>query len=286
MSDEVKAMRESRDRLNMDAHHNRRERDALNAVAKGWINERDLHNSKLRQNLDKANDMKHLREEHNKAVKEYKSEREKWNKVVSKLSIEINSFKKNLRSVPIFRLERQLRALEFRQMTSVLSVDEERDLVKELSSIQDQIKKAEKELMANKKYKQLNEELVKSKQELSKYVKLVEESAEKAQGAHEEMMRLYEECDDFRAKGDDAQANFLKVKVRADEFHKKYVDAVNKIHDLDREISGMMHKDKKTKIEEDEKTVKKEAEIIFEKFKKGEKLSTEDLMTLQKSGYI
>jgi uncharacterized coiled-coil DUF342 family protein len=230
--------------------------------------------------------MKRLREEHNKAVKESKIEREKWNKTVSRLTMEINSYKKNLRSVPIFKLERQLRALEFRQMTSVLSVDDERELVKELSDIQNQIRKAEKELMSNKKYKQLHEDLIKSKKELSKYVKLVEESAEKAQKAHEEMMGLYEQCDDIRAKGDEAQANFLKVKVKADEFHKKYIDAVKEIHDLDREISGMMHKDKKTKIEEDEKIVKKEAEIIFERFKKGEKLSTEDLMTLQKSGYI
>ncbi len=30
----------------------------------------------------------------------------------------------------------------------------------------------------------------------------------------------------------------------------------------------------------------KESEEIFDKFKKGEKLSTEDLMTLQKSGYL
>jgi uncharacterized coiled-coil DUF342 family protein len=36
----------------------------------------------------------------------------------------------------------------------------------------------------------------------------------------------------------------------------------------------------------EETDAKKEAEQIFEKFKKGEKLSTEDLLTLQKSGYL
>jgi uncharacterized coiled-coil DUF342 family protein len=32
--------------------------------------------------------------------------------------------------------------------------------------------------------------------------------------------------------------------------------------------------------------VKRQAEMIFDRFKRGEKLSTEDLMTLQKSGYL
>jgi uncharacterized coiled-coil DUF342 family protein len=33
-------------------------------------------------------------------------------------------------------------------------------------------------------------------------------------------------------------------------------------------------------------SMKRQAEIIFDRFRKGEKLSTEDLMTLQKSGYM
>jgi uncharacterized coiled-coil DUF342 family protein len=36
----------------------------------------------------------------------------------------------------------------------------------------------------------------------------------------------------------------------------------------------------------EEVDAKREAELIFERFKKGEKLSTEDLLTLQKSGYL
>ena len=132
MSDELKAMRENRDRLNMDAHYNRRERDALNMVAKNWINERDKHNAKLRENLDRANDMKRLREEFNGAVKEYKVEREKWAASVSELSAAVNGHKRHMKGVPLFKLENDLQALEFRQMTSVLSVEDERELVKGL----------------------------------------------------------------------------------------------------------------------------------------------------------
>jgi uncharacterized coiled-coil DUF342 family protein len=286
MTESLSGLRENKDRLNSEAYSQKRERDALNMMAKKWINERDAHNAKLREYLDGANDMKRQREEYNSAVREYKYERENWNRTVGRLSLAVNSHKKHMKGIPLFKLERQLRGLEFRQMTSVLSVEEERDLIKELSYIQDQIKKGEEELMKNEQFRKLFEELQEAKKELAKYVRLVEESAEKAQNAHEEMMSLFEKCDKVRAKGDDAQANFLKVKAQADEFHKRYIEAVKEIHELDRVISGMLHKDKKTRIEEDEKSAKKEAETIFERFKRGEKLSTEDLMTLQKSGYI
>ena len=42
-------------------------------------------------------------------------------------------------------------------------------------------------------------------------------------------------------------------------------------------------KELKTKWED---SIRKEAEDIFERFKKGEKLSTEDLMILQKAGLL
>jgi uncharacterized coiled-coil DUF342 family protein len=58
------------------------------------------------------------------------------------------------------------------------------------------------------------------------------------------------------------------------------------VHDYDKIIAGMRQKARKAKKKDDEASAKEEAEKIFEKFKAGEKLSTEDLMALQKSGYL
>ena len=57
------------------------------------------------------------------------------------------------------------------------------------------------------------------------------------------------------------------------------------MHDYDKIISEWA-KAKKAKRKEDETSAKEEAEKIFDRFKAGEKLSTEDLMALQKSGYL
>jgi len=58
------------------------------------------------------------------------------------------------------------------------------------------------------------------------------------------------------------------------------------VHDYDKIITGLRQKARKARKKKDESVAMKEAEDIFDKFKKGEKLSTEDLMVLQKSGYL
>ena len=56
--------------------------------------------------------------------------------------------------------------------------------------------------------------------------------------------------------------------------------------DLERKIVATHEKKKKSKKAAEASVAQKEADEIFERFKRGEKLSTEDLMALQKAGLI
>jgi uncharacterized coiled-coil DUF342 family protein len=61
---------------------------------------------------------------------------------------------------------------------------------------------------------------------------------------------------------------------------------VRQVHDFDKIIAGLRQKKARARADEAETSAKKEAEDIYERFKAGEKLSTEDLMFLQKAGYL
>ena len=78
----------------------------------------------------------------------------------------------------------------------------------------------------------------------------------------------------------------VRIKIKADEIHREFINHVDAIHELDREISSIRTKKKKVAKETESKRTLEEANEIYERFKKGEKLSTEDLMTLQKAGLI
>ncbi len=103
------------------------------------------------------------------------------------------------------------------------------------------------------------------------------------------MSGLYERSDELRKEADLAQEEFIKTKMLADEEHRKHIEHIREVHDYDKIIHGMWTKQKAGVTAAAEEAVfdaKKEAEMIFERFKRGEKLSTEDLMTLQKTGYL
>jgi uncharacterized coiled-coil DUF342 family protein len=101
------------------------------------------------------------------------------------------------------------------------------------------------------------------------------------------MTTLYEQSDTLRREADRAQEEFIKTKMLADEEHRKHIERIRQVHDYDKIIHGIWMKSRGVPEEAAEEVdAKREAEQIFERFKKGEKLSTDDLMTLQKSGYL
>ncbi|MDH7506613.1 MAG: phosphoserine phosphatase, partial [Candidatus Thermoplasmatota archaeon] len=109
---------------------------------------------------------------------------------------------------------------------------------------------------------------------------------QRAQEEHEYMIELIKQLDNLTKKVNNIQETIVLTKIEADYVHKEFIECVDKIHDLERQISSTHERKRKTKKSEELTIAQKEANEIFEKFKRGEKLSTEDLMTLQKAGLI
>lgn len=282
-------LEKEREKLNREAEKHKRRRDVLNEKTKEWVGKRDELNAKVREIVEEASQHRQARDKLNEDVKNLKMERDEWNRKVNELTDHVSRTKKrNLPkgTVPLGKLKKELRTLEFRQMTSVLSVDKERDLVEALSRIESEIKRREKELEENEEVKAAIKELNKARDKAEESHKAVGEVADEAQVEHDKMSGLYEKSDESRSEADLAQEEFIKTKMLADEEHKKHIEYIRKVHDLDKVISGMRFKQRMARVRGDERLAKREAEDIYERFKKGEKLSTEDLMTLQKSGYL
>ena len=100
------------------------------------------------------------------------------------------------------------------------------------------------------------------------------------------MLSLYQRADAIRKEADAAQAKFVECKQAADEEHRLHIEQIKSLHDVSKSADGIKNKKNAAKKRRADVESKKEAKEIFEKFKAGEKLSTEDLMTLQKSGYL
>jgi len=288
MIDFERELQEKRERANAEAERHRRKRDELNEKTRQWVGKRDALNAEARPMIEEGASHREKRDALNLEVKRAKEERDMWNHRVTELSnilAEVRRRKTPRGEANLFRLKRDLKALEFKQMTTVLDKKKEEALIEEMKRLQAEIERIERQLEEDEEVKKAKEELTKTKEMAEAAHKLVGELAEKAQAEHDAMTSRYEQGDSVRRDADGAQEEFIKTKMMADEEHRRHIDQIRLVHDYDKMLHGFRQK---TKAREPVVVVsaKKEAELIYERFRRGEKLSTEDLMTLQKSGYL
>jgi len=282
-------LEEKRARHNADAERHKKLRDELNDKTKEWAERRDELNAQVRKLIDDANQKRESRDKLNAEVKEAKAKRDEWNRKFNDLSdkaMVLRREKMPKSGLSIRKNKAELRALEKKHMTSVLSAEKEKALMKEMSMLDAKIKEMEREVEQFEEVKQAEKDTREAKDNAESFHRQVSELAEKAQSEHDSMLKLYEEADTLRKEADGAQDKFIEAKLAADEEHREHIEHIRQVHDFDKIISGIREKGKKSRRDKDDTSVKKEAEEIFEKFKSGEKLSTDDIMILQKSGYM
>jgi len=289
MSDTVNKLTKEKDELQIKANELKDKRNSLHDKSKKLADERDSLNSTIRTYRNKISDHKKKRDELNERVRHAKDQRNTLNKSYTEIKKKIDSLERERSSASganLNVLRKQLRALENEQMTTAMSPRKEKKLIDSISEISKKIKDAEDKLNKDPKLKQAIEEEKIVKQKAEKQHDLVEKLASRAQEEHEEMMNIIKQLDNMVKKVNGIQEKIVMTKIEADKVHKEFIECVDKIHDFERKITTGQEKKRKTKKVEEATTAQKEADDIFEKFKRGEKLSTEDLMALQKAGLI
>lgn len=289
MSELIGDLEEKRARHNADAERHKRLRDELNDKTKEWAEKRDQLNSQVRKFIEDANLKRESRDKLNAEVRETKASRDEWNRKFNDLSDKAMTLRREKMpksGLSIRKFKAELRALEKKHMTSVLSADKEKALMKEMSQLDAKIKEMEREIEQFSEVKTAEKDARDAKDQAEGFHRKVSELAEKAQVEHDSMLKLYEEADRLRKEADGAQEKFIETKLAADEEHREHIEHIRQVHDFDKIIAGIRDKTRKTRKEKDDSSAKKEADEIFQKFRSGEKLSTEDIMVLQKSGYM
>jgi uncharacterized coiled-coil DUF342 family protein len=289
MTELIGDLEEKRARHNADAERHKRQRDELNDKTKEWAEKRDELNARVRKLIEEANGKRESRDKLNAEVREAKASRDEWNRKFNDLSDKAMALRREKMpksGLSIRKLKAELRALEKKHMTSVLSADKEKALMKEMSQLDARIKEMEREIEQFSEVKVAEKDAREAKDNAENFHRKVSELAEKAQVEHDAMLKLYEEADALRKDADAAQEKFIETKLAADEQHREHIEHIRQVHDFDKIISGIRDKGRKARKEKDDTSAKREAEEIFEKFRSGEKLSTEDIMLLQKSGYM
>jgi len=285
----VEEMIQKKDELQEKANDFKRKRDDLHEKSKRLAKERDEINAKVRQMRNQIGEHKQKRDEYNERVKHAKEQRNEFTKNHLDLKRKIKELEKDQFStsgVNLNEWKQQLRKLENEQMTQPMSSQKEKKLIETIKEIHLKIKDQEAALNKDPKLKKAIEEEKIFRQKAEKQHDLVEKMAKKAQEEHQGMVEILKQLDNLVKKTTDIQEEIVITKIEADKVHKEFIDHVNNIHELEKNIASTEKKQEKKKKLADVSAAQKEATEVFERFKRGEKLSTEDLMLLQKAGLL
>ncbi len=278
-----------KDELQRKANQLRKERDRLNDEARAHAEERDTYNAQVREIVNEANEHKKRRDELNELVKRQKELRDDANRVADEAMKEADTLRRERNpdaggEVNVARLKKEARQLEFQQMTQVLKPDKERALVERLQEIGKLIREKDKVLKADPELKAALDKAEELKEKAEKTHSKVGDLAEKAQAEHDAMIQLYKQSDKLRKTADKLQERFVVSKMEADKIHKAYIEYVNQIHEIEDQVGSHHQGGRASKA--DVERAEAAADEVFEKFKAGEKLSTDDLLMLQKAGLL
>ena len=234
------------------------EREAFNREAKEQRKIRDELNSELKENLAKAIEFRDQRNE------------------IEIKSLEWSSGKKDK-----IRIEAEIKKIDKIIETRVLDIKKENQLVKNANDLR-------KELAEIKEDDKVKEEAAELKKKSEEYHAKVVELSEQAQEAHEQMLSYFRKTDEIRTAADEAHKLFIQARKNASAKHEEFKMILSEIHVINKKLgsnknrkrrsdkSGGSSNNKKNREE------KERAESIFDKFKNGKKLSTEELLLLQK----
>ena len=273
LADTMEGVRKQKDENEAEIAQIAEEREEFNQVANEQRKIRDELNASLKENLNKAIEFRNQRNEINKEVEEAKKARNDANNQIK--SLEWSSGKRDK-----VKIENEIKKIDKIIETRVLDIKKENQLVKNANDLRKQLM----DIQEDESVKEEAQELRKlSEEEHEKVITL----SEQAQAAHEEMLTYFRKTDDIRTAADEAHKNFIEARNNASAKHEEFKSVLSDIHVINKKLgSGKPRKrrsDKKPSSGSNKNREEKErAEEIFEKFKQGGKLSTEELLLLQK----
>ena len=285
MTDAIAELERKRAEANQKADEFRTKRDKLNTEARTRAEERGSVLDDLHAKSAEAQDHRRHRDELNDQVREAKRLREEWNHKLQERADKVAELKRSRTprpgAIPVWRLRKELRELEFRHMTTALTGDQEKRLIEEMKRLEAQIREQDEQLHQDPEIDKAIAEVDEARAEAEKHHAAVGQLAEEAQREHESMVGLYEAVDELRRQADDVQAKLIEVKSQADEAHRAHIAAIEEVRDIEKMLYAARGGRAPASWADAEPP--KEDDFLA-RLKKGEKVSTEDLLELQKTG--
>lgn len=282
---ELKLAREEVEKL-------KKELGKVNRQKEEWFRKREDVGKKIATHISTIAGEKKARNTLTGTVRGLKS---KWDELNTKINVEVSEIKElkqkyqglldksKIKGDP-GRVLKDIEQLEFKLQTVPMSFEAEQRLMKRVKDLK---KKQESLKGVSDLHNQIKEKskfIDQIKTEANALHKKIQDSAGASQEHHEELLEQSKGIDDLRVQEKELYEKFLEQKKIYLEMNAKLKERLNLIKEIKSKLEEHNVKVEKNKAEEEKKSLKELLREVEEKITKGDKLTTEDLLVLQRGG--
>lgn len=266
----------------------KKERDLANSEVKKISIENRAKIGELQNLFVQTKELKRQRDEENAKTAEARAKREELKPPIAEAKAKIDELRKKISSESgsPMRIQEELEKLEWIQQTESLSPKQDKELSKKIKDLRKQLPKLQESQSAFAEFKVEKQKIYELISKEKAFHEQVVEHSKKAKALHEELLKASKKISAIQKSLSSSMELLSQKKEDADEKHGKLLQVAGE--ENARRAEQRQHHEKeesKHKQVQHNKIVDK-AKAIYEKFKAGEKISREDLMTLSQSGLL
>lgn len=281
------------DELNKHGAEASKLRNALNLLdneKERWFKKSKECSISIRNAIQKIKDCKEKRDSLTQEVRELKTKRDGINRDIASKVKDLGSLKKekaaaskssDIKETPS-KIKQGIERLEFKIETEPMPFDKEQDLMKRIKELKKLHENASCIAEFDEKIRDGSEAIKKMGKEANEAHKSMQEKAKQSQALHEEILNLSLEIGKMKADEEDAFKKFSEFKKKFNEANAQLKEELKAMNGAKASLDKISHDRKEKRRLEQESFLKSKEEEISQKIKRGEKLTTEDLLVFQK----
>lgn len=263
---------------------------AVNKEKEEWFRKREEIGKQIAQRISKIAERKKTRNTLTKEVRELKRKRDELNSAINKEVAEIKELKTQYQALlnkskikgdPSTML-RGIEALEYRLQTVPMSFEAEQRLMKKIK----ELKKKQSSLTGvaelHEKIREKSKAIDTIKNEANALHRSIQEQAGASQEHHEALLEQSKSIEELRESEKQMYEKFLEEKKVYQELNNQLKEKQGELKQIKEKLDEHNIQVERSKSDEATKSFKERLREVEEKVSKGSKLTTEDLLLLQR----
>ncbi|MBL7054451.1 hypothetical protein ISS05_01700 [Candidatus Woesearchaeota archaeon] len=269
----------------------RNELNSVDGQKEEWFKKKEEHGAKIREFIRNIKENKKKRDELTKKVKEDKKKRDELNKEIKDKISKIKELKKekeaiagkyNIQENPS-RIKEIIEKLDLSIETEVMSFENEKKVMKKIKGLKKKFGEAKIIMEAEDSLRKASKDVDEFKRKSNDIHTGIQNRAKESQKLHENLITDSKSIDSMKEEEEKAFEKFVEFKKKFTRVNDLLKEKLTKMNDMGGKLDNFkLKKDEERKLKDDFFIKNKEAEVE-QKMRRGEKLTTEDLLIFQQN---